>query len=307
MRWAHEGVLFEPGGKDHSSAGGSYDTAKEIVAEVYDASAPVYVAYDFVRIKGRGGKISSSAGGAPTVADCLEIYEPEMLRWIFASYRPNTEFQISFDLDVIRLYEDFDRSRRQAHEAETGARSDKKRRAARRVMQLASVDHVRIEPGSAPPFRAPVRHLSILLQVYDGDLERTLAHFEQSGGVKTDEERDAFRTRARCIWNWILGYAPEEFRYRIRKEPVARRLSADQRTVLGRLVEALEQNPNIDEEGLIPHLKTMCEGTALTPQGFFPLAYDLLVDRPKGPKLSTLIPTMGAEHARRLLAASLET
>ena len=103
MRWAYEGVCFEPGGKDHSSAGGSFDTAKHIVREIYGGEAPTYVGYDFVRIKGRAGKISSSSGEVVTVADCLEIYEPELLRWIFVSYRPNTEFQISFDVDVIAL------------------------------------------------------------------------------------------------------------------------------------------------------------------------------------------------------------
>jgi lysyl-tRNA synthetase class 1 len=76
MRWSHEGVAFEPGGKDHSSAGGSFDTGREIVARVYQGEAPQYVAYDFVRVKGRGGKISSSAGEVITVADCLAIYEP---------------------------------------------------------------------------------------------------------------------------------------------------------------------------------------------------------------------------------------
>ena len=90
MRWAFEGVCFEPGGKDHSSAGGSYDTASKIVGPVYGGCAPEYVPYDFVRIKGRGGKISSSAGEAVTVADCLRVFEPEMLRWIFASQRPNS-------------------------------------------------------------------------------------------------------------------------------------------------------------------------------------------------------------------------
>lgn len=61
MRWAYEKVDFEPGGKDHSSQGGSYTTAKEIV-ELYDWSAPVYLQYDFVSIRGAGGKMSSSKG-----------------------------------------------------------------------------------------------------------------------------------------------------------------------------------------------------------------------------------------------------
>jgi len=37
-----------------------------------------------------------------------EIYEPEVLRYLFAGTRPNKSFQISFDNDVIKIYEDFD-------------------------------------------------------------------------------------------------------------------------------------------------------------------------------------------------------
>ena len=52
MRWAFEKVDFEPGGKDHSSEGGSFDTGKRIVKQVWDMNAPQYLQYDFVMIKG---------------------------------------------------------------------------------------------------------------------------------------------------------------------------------------------------------------------------------------------------------------
>ncbi|MFP4118356.1 MAG: lysine--tRNA ligase, partial [Candidatus Woesearchaeota archaeon] len=99
MRWAHEKVDFEPGGKEHSTEGGSYSTAKDIV-KLFDWTAPEYEKYDFITIKGAGGKISSSSGDVITIKDCLEIYEPALLRWLFAGTRPGTEFAISFDLDV---------------------------------------------------------------------------------------------------------------------------------------------------------------------------------------------------------------
>jgi len=312
MRWARERVVFEPGGKDHSSAGGSYDTAREIVAQVYESRAPQYVPYDFVRVKGRGGKISSSAGGVITVADCLEVYEPEMLRWIFASQRPNSEFQISFDLDVIKLYEDYDRAHRLAHQAEDGGKGDKKRRIARRTFELCSVVSGPIVPGSAPPRVVGFRALSVVLQAYDGDVEKALEHYREEGDVAkpggSDAEREErlFRQRARCCWSWIESFAPDDFRYRIRTEPVVRTVSDDQRTVLGRIVEVLRADPHIHEADLIPHLKTMCEGTELTPKTFFPLAYDLLIDRDQGPKFTTLLSTMGSERALPLLTPSLD-
>jgi len=307
MRWCHEGVAFEPGGKDHSSAGGSYDTGKEIVAKVYGGEAPQYVAYDFVRVKGRGGKISSSAGDVITVADCLEIYEPEMLRWIFASQRPGSEFQISFDLDVIKLYEDFDRARRLAHEDEDGSKADKKRRIARRTFELSSVHAVRIEPGSPAPCLPGFRGLSVVLQAYDGDIARSLARYELAGEITSEEERTLFRQRAQCCWQWIEEYAPEDFRYRIRKEAISRPLSSDQRKVLERLVGVLKEDPSIAEKDLIPHMQGLCADTELTLKTFCPIAYDLLIGRDQGPKLTTLLTTIGGERALPLLEMSLQS
>jgi lysyl-tRNA synthetase class 1 len=305
MRWRHEEVSFEPGGKDHSSAGGSFDTAREIVADVYDGWAPEYVAYDFIRIKGQGGKISSSAGGALTVSDVLEVYEPEMLRWIFAVARPSAEFQISFDLDVIKLYEDYDRTIRTAHQPDDGGKKDRKRKMARRTLQLASLDHRRIEAGDPVPSVPPFRGLSMILQVYDGDMQRTLAYYEDRGEINDDAGRARFATRARCVWNWIEQYAPDDFRYRIRTEPVVRNLEADPTEVIARLVAVLEANLNIQEAELIEHLKAICDGTSLEPKTFFPYAYDLILDREKGPKLSTLVTTMGADRALPLLRGGL--
>jgi lysyl-tRNA synthetase, class I len=305
MRWAEERVVFEPGGKDHSSAGGSYDTAKELVAAVYGGRAPEYLAYDFVRVKGRGGKISSSSGDVVTVADCLQIYEPEMLRWLFASQRPGSEFQISFDLDVIKLYEDYDRARRLAHEAEDGSKADKKRRIARRTLELSSVRPRRIDPGSVAPFVPPFRGLSVVLQAFDGDVERAVEYYVARGEIREEEERALCAARARCCWSWIERPAPDDFRYRIRETPVERELGEGERQVLRRLVAILRERPDISEDELVPHMKTLCEGTDLDMKSASPLVYDLLIDRDHGPKISTLLTTLGGARALPLLAASL--
>jgi lysyl-tRNA synthetase class 1 len=305
MRWAFEGVCFEPGGKDHSSAGGSYDTAKQIVGPVYGGRAPEYVAYDFVRLKGLGGKISSSAGRVTTVADCLRIYEPEMLRWIFASQRPNSEFQISFDLDVIKLYEDYDRAVAIAHQPDDGSKKDKKRQIVRRTIELASVQPMKIEPADRPGRVPSFRPLSLILQIYDGDISRALSRYESTGEVETDVERRRFRARSECVWNWILDFAPEEFCYRIRETPVSVGLEGEPRDVLARLISVLEENPKISEAELIPHLKTLCDGTSLEARDFYPYAYDLLIARSKGPRLTTLLITMGMDRALPLLRAGL--
>ncbi|MBX7081763.1 MAG: lysine--tRNA ligase [Nannocystaceae bacterium] len=306
MRWGFERVCFEPGGKDHSSAGGSYDTAKDIVREVYGWVAPQYVGYDFVTLKGTAGKISSSKGGVVTVADCLEVYEPEVLRWMFASYRPNTEFQISFDLDAIKLYEDYDRAVRLAYEADDGSAKDKKRQAARRTMQLASVEHRPITPGSTPPTVVPFRHLGVVVQIFDGDLDRTVAQLQQSGAIDaTPTTVAAARRRAQCAWNWVRDYAPDDFRYRIREQPADSPVPSEAVPLLSRLVQLLrDEAPATLEQALTDQFKRWsAEGIDL--KQLYPVVYDRLLGREQGPKLTSLIATMGAARALPLLEASL--
>ena len=70
-------------------------------------------------------------------------------------------------------------------------------------------------------------------------------------------------------------------------------------------VAALEQHPNARESDLVPHMKALFDGLELTAEQFFPIVYDLLIDRPKGPKLTTLVTVMGVARALPLLRASL--
>jgi len=149
------------------------------------------------------------------------------------------------------------------------------------------------------------RPLSMILQIYDGDLERTLAHYEATGEVTTDAERERFRVRATRVWFWVEAFAPEEFRYRIRQEPASMTLDGEPHAILERLVTVLDGASEIAEGELIEHLKTLCEGTSLGPKEFYPYAYDLLIAREKGPKLSTLLTTMGTARALPLLRAGL--
>ncbi|MDR2268617.1 MAG: lysine--tRNA ligase, partial [Rickettsiales bacterium] len=138
MRWKYEDVDFEPGGTDHSSAGGSFDTAKVIVREIFGASAPVYAKYAFVLPKGEKKKMSSSIGNGFSVDSVLEIYTPEMVRWFFASYKPDAPFNMAFDIDVLKNYENFDRMERVVYGLD-GA-NEEKRAAFRRIYEMSRIN-----------------------------------------------------------------------------------------------------------------------------------------------------------------------
>src|SRR5690606_10453713 len=129
-------------------------------------------------------------------------------------------------------------------------------------------------------FQPSFRPLSMLLQIYDGDIDRARAHCERSGELTCARERELFDVRARCVWNWIEDFAPDDFRYRIRAEPVTRELAEGPRAALARLVAVLEQHPQITEAELVPHMKTLFDGLEIGATEFFPVVYDLLINRP---------------------------
>ena len=202
MRWNEESVDFEPAGKDHHSEGGSFDTSKSIVKE-FGGEPPVSFQYDFISIKGRGGKISSSSGEVVSLYDVLEVYTPEVARYMFVGTRPNTEFAISFDLDVLKIYEDYDTCERIYFGLQKA--NEKKAAKQRRIYELSQVDGIPSEPS----YQIPFRHLCNLLQIHGGDIEAVVSSLEDI----TDGQKERLIERCECAWAWITTFSPEDFRF----------------------------------------------------------------------------------------------
>src|ERR671933_1045308 len=78
-RWKALGVTFEPFGKDHTSRGGSTDTADRMSREVFRYPVPGRYEYEWIGIKGRGD-MSSSRGIVLLPEDLLRIMPPDALR-----------------------------------------------------------------------------------------------------------------------------------------------------------------------------------------------------------------------------------
>lgn len=299
MRWVFEKVDFEPGGKDHSSRGGSFDTGKEIIRQVWGREAPVYLQYDFVAIKGGTGKMSSSSGELFSLTDVLEVYEPQMIRWIFAMQRPNHDFSLAFDEDVIKVYDEFDRAEQQALSVPSVAEGGKLA-LARRTYELSSVD------GSIPdkaPFRASFRELCNRLQICGGDAGRTLERY-YGQQVVTALDRSLFLERCRLAWNWLTLHAPEDFRYSLRETRRAGALSDAERQAvqsLRDLIDSLDLEA-ISSKDLNERIyEQVLNAGPLEPKQFFSTVYDLLISRPQGPRLPGFLKEIGKKKVLELL------
>jgi len=283
MRWYHEKVNFEPGGKEHSTPGGSRDTSKEIFELLYaERKPPFYLMYDYIIIKGVGGKMSSSLGNVITLRDALNIYESKVLRWIFAGTRPNTEFSISFDLDVLKNYEDFDKLERIYYGNDKGKEKDAEK--LKRIYELSCVG----KPSKNIPQQIPFRHLTTLLQIHENNL---------NGVIKEHKIKD--KERLICVKNWLEKYAPEDFKFKLVDKVTAKPKKEYKEAILelaGKL-----QKKRFDEQSLFNEFYIICNERGLDNKEFFKTAYNVLIDKDKGPKLANFILTIGQERVIKIL------
>ena len=221
--------------------------------------------------------MSSSSGEVVTVNDVLEVYEPEILRYIFASYKTNIDFSVSFDLDVIKVYEDFDRMERLAFGIDQG--NEKKIAMAKKVYELSQLED---SPESCP-IQPSFRHLCNVIQINSGDLEKTLNYYKVDIKTKWDERR--LINRANCAINWLNKYAPEDFKFSVNKTKINQTLSPNEEDFFKSLHIELTNNWETYETDKDVHealYKVIHSVEGVEPSQIFPKIYQRLISKEKG-------------------------
>lgn len=297
MRWQFEKTVFEPAGKDHHSQGGSFDTARLVSEEIYNWPAPVTFRYDFIGIKGLPGKMSSSKGEVISLPDVLNVYTPEICRYLFAGTRPNTEFAISFDLDVMKTYEDYDKTERIAWGVDKAKNEDVYIKE-RRIYELSQVDGM----PSMMPYQVVggFRHLCNMLQTNSGDIDAVI---DTLGDVKPEQET-SFRTRCACAWYWITECAPEEFRFALvnpKSEDYKKAdLTDEQILAIKKIVsDVLPKIDDLEEKPLSEAVYAIAGECEIEPKVLFNALYQALIGKEQGPRLAGFMKVIGK---KRLLA-----
>ncbi|MEU6286808.1 lysine--tRNA ligase [Streptomyces sp. NPDC046988] len=307
MRWAYEGVVFEPSGVDHSSPGSSFQVGGQIVG-IFGGEQPIGPMYAFVGISGMA-KMSSSKGGVPTPADALKIMEPQLLRWLYARRRPNQSFKIAFDQEIQRLYDEWDRL-----DAKVADGSALPADAAAHARAVGTAT------GELPrtPRPLPYRTLASVADITAGHEDqalRILSELDPADPLSTLAEARPRYDKAEA---WINNHVPADQRTIVREQPDAellKSLDEPSRQSLRLLLDGLAGQWSLD--GLthlvygVPKVQAGFSADAtpkeLPPEiktaqrTFFALLYHLLVGRDTGPRLPTLLLAVGQERVRTLL------
>lgn len=298
MRWNEEKVVFEPGGKDHISPGGSYDTAKLVSKKIYGWDAPVTMRYDFVNLKGVPGKMSSSKGKVIALPDALDVYQAEVLRYLFAGTRPNTEFAISFDMDVLKVYEDYDKTERIVYGVDKAKNEDQFNKE-KRIYMLSQID------GKIPetmPYQITFRMLTTLLQTYSGDIDAVIKSLKD---VKPEQE-ERLRRRMACAWFWIQNSAPscaEDFIFTIRNDGSKADLDETMSKAVARVRD--EVVPKLDtftqDKECQQAMYDIATDMGIDAKQLFTALYQAVVAKDQGPRLGGFFRIIGKERLEKIL------
>lgn len=291
MRWHFYNEDFESAGKDHFAAGGSVVTSREIQKAVWNTQPPLGMPYEWINIKG-GQQFASSAGIVITLKDMLEIYQPEIIRYLFASTRPNANFSISFDADVIKIYEDYDKTERIYYDQEKTSEKEKEKQ--KRIYELSAVD----QPAKNIPLQWSFRHLTTILQIHQLDINKTIGFYEKE--IKNKEDKQRLHTRAVCAKNWLEKHAPEDFKFTVQKKPPKLKLAQKQKQAVQTLAQKLRERDWTDVE-LHNEFYIIAKNHQLQPQDFFKTVYQILINKERGPRLASFILQIGKQKVIELL------
>jgi lysyl-tRNA synthetase class 1 len=296
MRWRHEGVSFEPAGHDHASPGGSYDVASTISRVVFESRPPLFAEYKFVGIRGLGSKMSGSKGNAISPKELLDVYDPVMLKWLYLRKTPQQSFELAFDSEIYRQYDEFDREAGEYLAGETGE-------VERTIFDDALGTDTRETLADPIPFRQAVGYGQIV-QWNREKFDELLAAANLSYSSVSIEKR---LPRAQ---QWLERYNREEIislreevngAYAAMLSPESKKQILTLRSLLaeedGQAVEELDvlvygipKEDGIEESELKKRQRE-----------FFKHVYNLLIGRDTGPRLGTFLWAIDRTHVVALL------
>jgi lysyl-tRNA synthetase, class I len=313
MRWVHEQVDFEPAGEDHHSPSSSYASGSVLVRQIFGGTAPFSFAYTFVGLAGGSSKMSSSAGGAAIPGTALDVLEPAMLRWLYLRRVPSQSFTIDLSPRAVqRLYDEWDQF---GERADAAGASPVDRHMRQMCLQTSA--------GTVEHSQRPIsfRLLSSAADLTQGNTEQidrlVRQHVDNPDALP---DRDALlkemEPRLTCAINYATRLLPPEQRTTIRTEfnsQAWRELEEQTRQGVHMLDEQLDDAWTLENlTRLVYAIPKLLQGLPKdappspelkkSQRAFFAALYQLLCSSDTGPRLPTLLLSIGLERAHLLLS-----
>lgn len=275
-KWWVFKVTIEGAGKDHASAGGTYDIARRLVKEVFQQDPPLWLPYEFFLYDGK--KMSSSKGLGLTGEELLEVLPPQIARFLMIKTAPNTAVEFNpFQTQIIpKLYEDYQKA---ALEFEQNTGSD-----LARAFELSAVGELK-----APP---KFRFL-------------TLAQWVQMPNMESEIEKEGLGEWAKYVRIWVEKYAPESDKFLIQQKlPDVSSLSDEQKEYLRNLNNEISSEMNAEQ--IQEHIYNLAQNSGIATKEAFKAIYTAFLGKDHGPKAAWLLESLDTEFVKERLSQATQ-
>ncbi|OGH15031.1 MAG: lysine--tRNA ligase [Candidatus Levybacteria bacterium RIFCSPLOWO2_02_FULL_37_10] len=254
-KWWTFGVTIEGAGKDHASAGGTYDVAKKILKDVFEKEPPLAFAYEFFLTGGK--KMSSSKGLGLTGQDLLEVLPSQLVRFLMIKTPPNQAIEFNpRSRDIIpRIYDDYQQAQ---------AKGDVNHRA----FEFSQIG----EKEKIPEIRF-----------------LTLTQWVQMPNMQDRIREEGLENWAKYAKVWVEKYAPDDVKFEIQKKipKEVERLSKKQKAFLRKI--AKELNKKWEAEEFQRKLYEWAKELGISSNEAFQALYLSIIGKDHGPKAGWLI------------------
>lgn len=270
VKWYTFDVTIEWSGKDHMSAGASFEIAANIYKKVFKKEPPMAVGYEFFLWNGK--KMSSSKGLGLTAAQLLELIPPEMVRFLMIRTEPTRTVEFNpRGTDIIpKLYDDYQKA--------ADAYFNKTDEDLARAFALSQISEIK-KPSSV--------RFSVLAQ------------WVQMPNMQGKIKEEGLEEWAKYAKVWIEQYAPESAKFLVQKEvPVAaKELSDKQKEMLHKIAEELDKD--WDAEAFQIQIYEYGKALGLNGKETFAAIYKSLIGKDHGPKAAWLILSLEKDFIKK--------
>ncbi|MCZ6873267.1 MAG: lysine--tRNA ligase [bacterium] len=267
-RWHALGVTAEPFGKDHASRGGSYDTGKRIMRDVFHAEPPYPIPYEWIALQGQGD-MSSSKGNLISIFNLTQSVPPEVVRYMIFRVKPTRHIVFDPALPLLNLVDEYDnlegRNRNQ------------------RAAELAMLE------GTAP-LGIPFKHLVNLLQISQSNAEQIMAILRRNNLPLPDTA--TLHNRIAYAQHWLDNFCPSDMRLQLQKSLPQRSsdLSLVQRQALGLLADRLQAEMDGDTIHVLVY--EIAAELELPAKEIFQAIYVAFLDQTRGPRIGWFLSSL---------------
>lgn len=268
--WIVLKVTIEGAGKDHSSAGGSRDIARELCNKVFNYLEPYNLPYEFFLLGGK--KMSSSKGLGLRGRDLINILPPNVARFLFSriDYRQAIEFDPVNTMAIPDLFDEYDKAWMTYIIGEEDLS---------RAFVLSQIDEL---SDKKEIFIPRFRDVANYLQLPNINI---LERFEEvKGSPLSEEEKEVLKEREKYAAVWLKEYAPEDFKYSFTEviPEKAKSLNKKQREYLAVVSELVRKDLSAEELQL--ELYNLSKTMGIGAKDAFSAIYTALIGKDHGPK-----------------------